>query len=110
VSFNSHPAVADVLLRIEAEMRDCSLWSSQTPIEKALKSIQPFCVDTLQFTEWLQFVFLPKMKEIIEQGWLLPSSSDISAMAEESFSLYQVNTNNLLNLLIECDEILMGAH
>jgi len=109
VPINSHHALAEVLLKIEAEMRECSLWSSETPTDEALKSIHPFCVDTMPFTEWLQFIFVPKMKEVIEQGCWLPSSGDISIMAEESFYTYPVNTNNLLNLLIECDEILMGG-
>lgn len=105
---SEHHAVADVLLKIECEMRQCSLWSTKLPTESALQSIQPFCVDTMGFNEWLQFVFIPKMKQIIEEGHLLPSSCDISAMAEESFALYAVNTHTLLNLLIECDEILMA--
>lgn len=106
MSKNKYVNLAGQLLKIEAEMRRCKLWANVTPAQQALESIQPFCVDTLSFSEWLQFIFLPKMQEIIELGLWLPSSCDVSPMAEESFRLSPINTDALINLLIECDQIL----
>ncbi len=77
--------VADSLLRIEIELRRLSVWSDLPPPAEALQSTQPFCIDTLEFVEWLQFVFLPKMKVLVEQGQGLPSVSGMAPMAEESF-------------------------
>ena len=97
--------LADILLRIEAEMRINSLWANETPSFHALDSIQPFCIDTLSFQQWLQFVFLPKMKRVLEEGLQFPSSCDIAPMASESFKQNIEQTDTLLELLIECDQI-----
>lgn len=77
--------VADCLLSIEIELRRLSLWSDQPPPADALQSAQPFCIDTLELVEWLQFVFLPKMKVLVEQGQSLPTVSGMAPMAEEYF-------------------------
>lgn len=107
---NRYHQLADQLLQIELEMRQLDLWHQQAPCEQALQSIQPFCFDTLEFTEWLQFIFLPRMKIILEQGMVLPSSCDIAPMAEECFKRLPENTDHLLALLIECDRVIVGLH
>ncbi|RFQ09873.1 pseudouridine synthase, partial [Pseudomonas sp. ATCC 13867] len=62
------PAIADQLLLIEREMRAIGLWGEERPSQEALSSQEPFCVDTLALEEWLQWIFLPRMKLIIETG------------------------------------------
>ena len=47
--------VADSLLQIEIELRRIDAWESEPPSPEALQSAQPFAVDTLEFTQWLQF-------------------------------------------------------
>ncbi|ORU90442.1 MAG: hypothetical protein A6F71_05610 [Cycloclasticus sp. symbiont of Poecilosclerida sp. M] len=104
---NKYHAVADVLLKLEMEMRANSLWTAITPSSVGLHSIQPFCVDTLFFHEWLQFIYIPQLKNIVEEGRQLPSSCDIVPMAEESFKLTNKRTDTILELLVECEQILM---
>lgn len=60
--------VADSLLQIEIELRRIDAWESEPPSPEALQSAQPFAVDTLEFTQWLQFVFVSRMKVLIEGG------------------------------------------
>ena len=103
---NKYHQIADVLLMLEVELRRQLLWSKEQPAEHLLSSIQPFCVDTLSFQQWLQFIFLPCMKDIIENGRQLPSCSDIAPMAAESFKLIKQQTDTVVNLLIECDQII----
>lgn len=74
--------LADQLLLIERELRVLDLWASSPPDAGALASQEPFCVDTLSFEQWLQWIFLPRMKTILEQGEALPTVSGILAMAE----------------------------
>jgi len=45
----------------------------------------PFCVDTLSFPQWLQFVFIPKMRALHDQNLAYPVGSGIASMAEEIF-------------------------
>jgi uncharacterized protein YqcC (DUF446 family) len=76
------PAIAEQLLLIEQALRQAGWWSDEPPGPEALASAEPFCVDTLDFEQWLQWIFLPRMKVIIEEGLALPATSGILAMAE----------------------------
>lgn len=72
------------MLQLEQAMRVADLWQQQPPTPAAMASRTPFCADTLTFTEWLQFVFLPRMRLLVEQDQSLPQSSNIGVMAEEA--------------------------
>ncbi|MCQ4313993.1 YqcC family protein [Pseudomonas stutzeri] len=76
------PELAEQLLLIEQELRGLGVWTSSPPDAQALVSQEPFCVDTLSFDQWLQWLFLPRMKTILERGEALPTVSGILAMAE----------------------------
>lgn len=76
------PQLADQLLLIERELRLLGWWEELPPAPEQLASQEPFCVDTLDFHQWLQWIFLVRMKGILEQGLPLPSASGILAMAE----------------------------
>lgn len=88
--------LADQLLLIERELRVHALWDAFPPNPRALASQEPFCVDTLSFEQWLQWIFLPRMKSILEQGEALPAVSGILAMAEV---VYQGRSQQMAGLL-----------
>ncbi|MCG8516992.1 YqcC family protein [Marinobacter xestospongiae] len=98
--------VADCLLRIEIELRRLDAWADQRPSEQALQSTQPFAVDTLEFTEWLQFIFLERMKWLVEQGQALPSVSGMAPMAEEYFRAREESGRALIRELAAMDRLL----
>ncbi|MEX2961369.1 YqcC family protein [Microbulbifer sp. TYP-18] len=77
--------LADQLLRLEAELRRLKLWSLERPTAEALASTEPFCLDTLTLPQWLQFVFLPRMRQLVESGQPLPQRCGIAPVAEEFF-------------------------
>ncbi|WP_183908758.1 YqcC family protein [Simiduia aestuariiviva] len=60
-------------------------WATMAPTPEALASAAPFCVDTLSFPEWLQFVCIPRFRALCDGGGALPANSNISAMAEYYF-------------------------
>ena len=45
--------IADVLLEVEAILRVNGKWDENSPDSIALASKQPFCMDTLEFEQWL---------------------------------------------------------
>lgn len=101
---------ADQLLAIEQEMRRIGLWEKTAPAEQALKSLVPFCYDTLKFDQWLQWVFLPKMKQALEQQIDFPTSSNIATLAEMCFQeMANRDTRRLLELLTQFDETINAA-
>ncbi len=101
--------VADCLLNIEMEMRRLNVWSHQEPSRQALASTEPFCLDTLEFTEWLQFVFLIRMKVIVEQGDDLSRVSGVAPMAEEYFRARPESGERLVQELATVDRLLSDS-
>jgi uncharacterized protein YqcC (DUF446 family) len=76
------PQIAEHLLLIERELRVQGWWDEVAPSPEALASVEPFSVDTLDFAQWLQWIFLPRMKTILEEDLPLPNASGILVMAE----------------------------
>ncbi|MEN5095119.1 YqcC family protein [Pseudomonas protegens] len=105
------PKIAEQLLLIERELRGQGLWGEVAPSAEALASTQPFAVDTLEFEQWLQWIFLPRMKMILEQDLPLPNASGIQEMAEMVFStrLMQGRDLQLRVLLKEFDQLIAAT-
>lgn len=101
--------VADCLLAIEKELRTIGLWATERPPQAALQSTEPFCIDTLEFTQWIQFVFIERMKLIVESGHSLPSVSGIAPMAEEYFRGRPESGQGLIRELEAIDQLLSGS-
>ena len=77
--------LAASLQQLELEMRRLQLWSDERPTPQALASRQPFCIDTLNFAQWLQHVLLPSLQDCIKQRNALPEKCEIAPMAELYF-------------------------
>jgi uncharacterized protein YqcC (DUF446 family) len=103
------PQVAEQLLLIERELRVLGWWSDSPPSDEALSSQEPFCVDTLEFEQWLQWIFLPRMKVILEQDLPLPNASGILEMAEMVYTTRQDEVRFLQKLLKQFDQLITEA-
>jgi uncharacterized protein YqcC (DUF446 family) len=101
--------VAEQLLLIERELRLLGWWEEQAPSMQALSSQEPFCVDTLAFEQWLQWIFLPRMKQVLEAGAALPNVSGIQPMAEQVYGGQTSRARALIKLLGEFDQLIAGA-
>jgi uncharacterized protein YqcC (DUF446 family) len=103
------PQVAEQLLLIERELRVLGWWSDSPPGNEVLASREPFCVDTLEFEQWLQWIFLPRMKVILEQDLPLPNASGIVEMAEMVYATRQAEVQVLQKLLAQFDRLITDA-
>lgn len=99
-------ALADQLLLMERELRRQEMWGDQAPAPDALASQTPFCVDTLALEEWLQWVFVPRLKLLLEAGAPLPARCAISPMGEEAFQGRGARFGALIDILREIDRLL----
>jgi uncharacterized protein YqcC (DUF446 family) len=99
-------AIQSLLMDIQAQMHALNLWESEPPSEQALASTEPFCIDTLSFSQWLQFVFIARLRYMIDAELALPSQSDVTAMAEEYFRPLPINANTLIHLIQQIDNLL----
>ncbi|MBE9397405.1 YqcC family protein [Pontibacterium sp. N1Y112] len=102
--------VGALLSSIQSEMQSQQLWAETSPSAEALSSQQPFCVDTLMFTEWVQWLMLPRLQTMIEQNISLPQNSNMHAMAEEAFKRIEAKTDQLLELIKALDDALNVRH
>jgi len=98
--------VAEVLIDIESELRQLGLWEMAPPSAEALASDQPFCVDTLTLPQWLQFIFLPTLYELLETEQALPERCGIAPMAEEFFRGSALASTALEQALVRIDTVL----
>ncbi|MDH5299825.1 MAG: YqcC family protein [Gammaproteobacteria bacterium] len=96
-------ALAELTLMLEKELREQHLWHSKPPAAPALASPQPFCFDTLEFPQWLQWVYLPQLKTLIERGDYLPKESDIAEYAEQALETTP-DADKLVMILHAIDE------
>jgi uncharacterized protein YqcC (DUF446 family) len=98
-----------LLMDLEAELRVAGLWAEQSPPEFAFASEEPFCIDTMEFAEWLQFVFLARLQFLIEQQQELPSRCGIAPYAEMYWQGRATSFAGLLGILRDIDALLGAA-
>ncbi len=103
-----HDEVERVVAAMEWQMRALGIWSDEAPSAQALASTAPFCYDTLQFDQWLQWVFLPRIRALLEQGSQLPGKSDIAPLAEVWFIEQEMaeEAEELVQLIRDFDRLL----
>lgn len=84
---------------LEQLLTTMGCWQDTAPSIDALSSQQPFAIDTLSFTQWLQFVFLARFKQLLTTQQTLPAGMSIAPMASEVLP----NELALFNLLTQID-------
>lgn len=97
---------ASLLIDIEGELRRLGLWESESPSPAALASTEPFCVDTLAFNQWLQFVFLPRMHALVQVEQLPPGRCEIQPLAEQYFADSRLPVAPLIASIGQLDRLL----
>lgn len=98
--------IASTLMDLEAELRNLDQWDAQPLSAAALASVEPFCVDTMTLTQWLQFIFIPRMYALVEAQQLPPGRCEIQPMAEEYFSKSKREVAPLLRHIARLDALL----
>ena len=98
--------IAAVLIDIEAQLRQLGQWDRVPPPAEALASKQPFSVDTLTLPQWLQFILLPTLYQMLDEGQPLPQRCGIAPMAEEYYRGTGLRSAELVAALQRIDELL----
>ena len=75
-------AVVQALNELEQRLGELGVPAGARPTPEALASTMPFCYDTMDVEAWLQFIFLGRMRELLEQGDPLPESCAITPYLE----------------------------
>jgi uncharacterized protein YqcC (DUF446 family) len=81
----SYKEVEILIVKLEQSLRETNLWSSNSPPVEAFQSKLPFALDTMCFEQWLQFIFIPKIINLVNTRNPLPDNLKLMPMAERSF-------------------------
>lgn len=106
----THQQLSRLLAQLVAELQHQQLWQAESPSAQALASTEPFCVDTLSFSQWLQWVMVPRFEQMIAAGMSLPSRCEIQPMAEEGLKDLGAAGGRLVALIGEIDRALTVVH
>lgn len=102
----TNTALVAQLDALASELQALALWQNEPPAPQALASQQPFCVDTLHFHQWLQWIMLPRLRQMLANNTPLPSNSNMAVMAEHAFAQRPEDTAVLLSIVQAIDECL----
>lgn len=98
----SYESVAERIDAIEAEMKRIGLWHEEGLEPSRLEFTQAFGADTMAFQQWLQFVFIPRVREIVAERGSFPSRSQVGVQAIREFDGYD-EAADLVGLLSDFD-------
>ena len=98
--------VLNLLHAMEQELKVLKLWEGLPPSPEAIASTTPFCMDTLRLSQWLQWIFIPRVRAIIEHGGSLPAGANMKPYAEEAFAVEGVQSAKLLNIIGQFDQLM----
>lgn len=98
--------LSELLKALEAELRSQGRWDVEPPADAALRSTQPFAVDTLSFDQWLQWILIPRLHELLVLQMPLPASCAIAPMAEEVYEQGDSGAARIILIITDIDLLL----
>ena len=103
-AFLDYQQLSSTLQQLEEELCRLGWWEETPPEPSALASTQPFHADTIAFQQWLQWIFIPRVRELITNEERLPGRCDITPMGEVAWREEQPEqVESLLSLLRSLD-------
>lgn len=97
-----------LLNQLEAGLVQHGLHTPDRPSAEALASTQPFAVDTMSFPCWLQYIFVEKMRLVIQAQGPLPRPCNIAEMGE-MYGTQAHFPQELVDLLRQIDDCINNA-
>lgn len=71
---------------VKKVMQIHGLWQHQPPLLAAFDSMAPFCIDTMQPLEWLQWVLIPRLQALLDSASPLPENFSLSPYYETALA------------------------
>ena len=92
-----------LLNELESAMHQKGLWQALRPSEQALASMEPFAIDSLNFSQWLQFIFIEKMGRLLQLNLALPTAIAVAPMAVEYFKVQTDHCPEIVAIITRID-------
>ncbi|WP_394127111.1 YqcC family protein [Vibrio hepatarius] len=93
---------------LEGEMRKQGQWQQHSPSVEALSSQEPFAIDSLTPLEWLQWIFVARIRLLVKESQPLPTGFAMAAYFEECWKEEQGMTP-LITILQQIDKVCRHA-
>jgi uncharacterized protein YqcC (DUF446 family) len=110
------PTSSDALYRkvsskaseIKAELKRLNRWQHEPMSADKFENMGAFGSNTMTYEQWIQFILLLRIQEIINERGEFPSDSNLSTYAVRAFD-GDDETNHLKDLLYDLDQIINGT-
>jgi uncharacterized protein YqcC (DUF446 family) len=99
-----HKQIETIANRIEAELKVLRRWDEEPLPKEKYENMGPFGSNTMSFVQWLQFVLIPRIREIVREKKDFPAGSMLTAYALREFN-GDSNSGQLSMLLSELDQL-----
>jgi uncharacterized protein YqcC (DUF446 family) len=96
--------VERIIGEIASELSRLGYWSADPLPDEAYQFQQAFAMDTMTFSQWLQFILIPRVHEILEGNGDFPSRSMVGTQAIREFDGDE-SASRLVKLLNEFDSL-----
>jgi uncharacterized protein YqcC (DUF446 family) len=104
----SYPPSYEIVLKkiqeIEDMMEKLGYWQTEPLAPEAYDFKMAFGIDTMAFSQWLQFILVPRVHEIIETKGEFPPESHVAAQAVRELS-GDPEGSELVRVLAEFDDL-----
>jgi len=95
---------AEKIQAIEDELKALGRWQQEALPETAFENMGAFGANKMSFEQWLQFVLVPRVKEIIKEHGEFPSGSMVGTYSIREFD-GDPEVGKLQQLLYEFDAL-----
>lgn len=97
-------SVSERLAAVVQKMKDAGVWETQRPPDAAFENMGAFGINTMPFTDWLRWMFVPNVERLIASDGPWPTSSQVSAQAAREGDTDEV-VNSLVPALSAFDQL-----
>lgn len=108
---HDHAAISQQLDLLEQELKALALWGGELkrPDPEALNSNTPFCIDTLEFHEWLEYIMIERFRQMLAMSAPLPQKMQIHTYAQERYRGEWSKYRKLIGILQSLDRLISIA-
>lgn len=103
-----HQHVRQQLFSLETLLNEQGIWQTNAPAASAFESTEPFCLDTMEPFEWLQWVLIPRMHALLDSGQPLPQTFAIAPYYEVALDASHPARDVVLLQLQQLDALFAG--
>jgi uncharacterized protein YqcC (DUF446 family) len=95
--------VSALLDELEQTMKKENVWQEVSPSADKMRSREPFSIDTLNVIEWVQWVYLSRLRELLLSNQPLPVGANVAPYAEEALRSMKLDLPELIAVLKKLD-------